>query len=280
MKSLFQSEFERLWKQKLTWLFFAAIPCILFATAKYYLSNNLRVPLQSPEYVTANNFPVMALVEQLIVVFNVMSLVLLTLSFTEEYRTGQLRMVMLRAFTLGQLFRAKALAYLVTMLMFFLTYLAVSGVVGQLFFDSSVTTNLFYQDTKASTLDVIMYTVNYYAISLVTVVTIGSVFIAVAVLSQSTTAAIGMGMGFLLLSLGYPIVFTMMNYAWKLGLPSSWQFLSLTQVQYEGIAFLLADTVAFSNRQFCLTTWLILVGYITVCGSTAYFAFTKKDRWI
>jgi ABC-2 type transport system permease protein len=158
--------------------------------------------------------------------------------------------------------------------------LIVSIVVGQLFFDSSSMTNLFYHDMPSSTTNVIIYTMKYYGLALLTVIGISSVFIVVAVLGQTTTTVVGTGMGFLLVSFGYPIVFTVINHAENLKLPIYLQFLSLTQIQYQGIASSLADAAAFSSQQFSLEILLILGGYIMVCASGAYFAFTKTDRWI
>ncbi|WJH34876.1 ABC transporter permease [Paenibacillus sp. CC-CFT747] len=134
MMRLLSSEWERLWKRKTAWLFLIGIPVILAGTAKYYLGHNTGLTPSSPEYATAENFPVMAMIEQLIVVFNVWALVLLTLSFTEEYRSGQLRMVMLRAYSRTQLFAAKWLAFALMTALFFLVYLLAAAVVGRFVF--------------------------------------------------------------------------------------------------------------------------------------------------
>ncbi|GGF89223.1 hypothetical protein GCM10010912_37950 [Paenibacillus albidus] len=280
MRALFISELERLWKRKLIWMMFAAIPLIVYATARYYAVHNLQVPLDSPEFVTSGNFPVMALIEQLIVVFNLVSLVLLTLSFTEEYRTGQLRMVLLRAFTVGQLFRAKAAAYLVTISLFFAAYLGVSVAVGFQMFDSSETTRLFHHVSPAGPGEVMGYTLKYYGISLLTVVGMGSAMLALAVICHTTTAAIGFGVGILLLSIGYPLVYLTFNTVLNLQLPAQLAFLSLTQIQYEGIAYLLADSSMGPGPYFPLFALAVVAGYVLLCAGGACLAFTRRDRWI
>ncbi|GIP40517.1 hypothetical protein J31TS4_37970 [Paenibacillus sp. J31TS4] len=281
MMALFLSEWERLWKRKLTWLCFLAIPVILLATAKYYAGLNAQVAPSSPEYTYASNFAVMALIEQLLVVFNLVSLVLLTLSFTEEYRSGQLRLVLLRAYSFGELFRAKALAYLAVMGLYFACYLILAAAVGPVFFETGEAVSLFYRDAPmASAGGMVLYTLGYYGLAALSVLTTGSVFLAIAVLSRSTTASIGAGLGYLLLSLGYPTVFDLLRRTGVLQADGVWQFLSLTQIQYQGIAMLLGETAAFSSGQLALVLLPIAGAYLLAGGLTAWLAFTKPDRWI
>ncbi|MNI12613.1 ABC-2 family transporter protein [compost metagenome] len=276
MRSLLQSEMERLWKRKLVWMFFLAIPFIILATAKYYISTNLLTPLNSPEHVSSQNFPVMALIEQLIVVFNIISLIMLTLSFTEEYRSGQLRMVMLRAFTFGQLFTAKYLAYVITIVLYFAAYLGTAVVMGQLFFGSEHSVRLFYHETPASGAEVLIYSLQYYGAALLTTLATGSVCAFIAVNCSTSTASIGVGMGFLLLSMGYPTIFTVANKVLRLQLPDQLELLSITQIQYKGVALMLSD----NNIHYAVIVLGTLGGYIALGLLSAYFGFTKRDRWI
>ncbi|OZB98174.1 ABC transporter permease [Paenibacillus sp. XY044] len=279
-RSLFLSEWERMWKRKITWLFLIAMPAVVAATAKYYAGHNLGTPPASPEYTWAGNFPVMALIEQLIVVFNVISLVLLTLSVTEEYRSGQIRMVMLRSFTAGQLLRAKWLAHTAVMALYFTVYLLFSGVAGLLFFKSHDYMQLFYYDHTVRVSGMLGYTLMYYAIAFMTVLALGSVFMAAAVISRTTTGAVGLGLGFLLCSLGFPLIYQLANRVGGLGMPAMLKYLSLTEIQYSGIAVMLGQAQAVNSGAVALAALLVCALYAAVFGVGSLLVFSKSDRWM
>ncbi|MDR0270902.1 MAG: ABC transporter permease [Paenibacillus sp.] len=280
MIALLHSEWERLWKRKIAWLFLIAIPLIILATAKYYIGHNLAIPSGSPEHTTAENFPVMAMIEQLIVVFNVVALVLLTLSFTEEYRSGQLRLIMLRAYSSRQLFWAKCLAFALMMALFFLIYLLVAVAAGYMFFESSSRQVLFYYDRSISNGEMILYTLRYYGMAYATIVGMASVFIGIGVAARSSTAAIGLGMGVLLCSLAFPLLFEMANRVLGLGLPHMLRYLSLTEIQFSGIAVMMSGAKAIKAMHPGGWMACILSSYIAVFTAAAHLIFTKSDRWI
>lgn len=279
-KSLFLSEWERMWKRKITWLFLIAMPVVVAATAKYYAGHNRGISPASAEYTWAGNFPVMALIEQLIVVFNVMSLILLTLSVTEEYRSGQIRMVMLRSFTAGQLLRAKWLAHMAVMALYFTVYLLLSVAAGLLFFEPHEHIQLFYHDHTVPLKGMIGYTLLYYGLAFLSVLAIGSVFMAASVISRTTTGAVGLGLGFLLCSLGFPLIYELANRVGGLGLPGMLKYLSLTEIQYSGIAVMLGQAQAVSSEAAALTALLVGLGYAAVFGVGSLLVFSKSDRWM
>ncbi|MGN7356323.1 MULTISPECIES: ABC transporter permease [unclassified Paenibacillus] len=279
MMNLLHSEWERLWKRKIAWLVLIAIPLIIIATAKYYTGHNLAVPVGSPEHTTAENFPVMAMIEQLIIVFNVVALILLTLSFTEEYRSGQLRMVMLRAYSSSQLFWAKWLAFALMMALFFIVYLLMAVAAGYLFFPSSPQQMLFYYDHAVPSKDMIVYTLGYYGMAYTSIIAMGSVFIGIGVLSRSSTAAIGLGMGFLLCSLGFPLVFDLSNRVLGLGLPGMLKYLSLSEIQFSGIAVMMSSADKLKDMH--AGAWMIgaIAGYTAIFLAGSRLLFTKSDRY-
>lgn len=280
MMALFHSEWERLWKRKIAWLFLIAIPLIIALTAKYYIGHNASFPLGSPEHTTAENFPVMAMIEQLIVVFNVVALVLLTFSFTEEYRSGQLRLVMLRAYGSSQIFWAKWLAFASMMALFFVVYLVAAAVAGYVFFESSPQQTLFYYDHAVSSRYMIGYTLSYYGMAYASIVGTASVFIAIGVISRSSTAAIGLGMGFLLCSLGFPLIYDLFNRVTGFGWPAMLKYVSLTEIQFSGIAIMLSGSAAAREWHAGLWMVLMLAGYVALFTAAARLIFTKSDRFI
>lgn len=280
MMALLHSEWERLLKRKIFWIFLAAIPLIIVATAKYYLGHNAAIPMGNPEHTTAENFPVMAMIEQLIIVFNVLALILLTLSITEEYRSGQLRMIMLRAYSSAQLFWAKWLVFALMMALFFIFYLIAAVIAGALFFKSSPQQILFYYDHVVSNRDMILYTLSYYGMAYASIIGMASVFIGIGVISRSSTAAIGLGMGFLLCSLGYPLIFELSNRSFGLGLPSMLKYMSLSEIQFSGIAVMMSDAQGLKHLH--AGTWMagVIAVYTAVFMGASCLIFTKSDRWI
>ena len=107
MSKLIASEWERLWKRKVTWLMFAAIPVMVYAAAKYCLHQNNTVTPDLPQYSVMGNFPVLGLAEMLMTAFNLVVLVLAALVVTDEHRSGQLRMVLIRTHSFRQIILAK-----------------------------------------------------------------------------------------------------------------------------------------------------------------------------
>jgi ABC-2 type transport system permease protein len=269
------AEWERLWCRKLTWLIFAAIPVLLVFAGRYYVKQNATLPTTSPEYTVVANFPVMSLSEHLMTVFNLIVVVLLVVMVTEEYRSGQLRMVMQRAISFGQLFWAKWLVLLAAVCVFVGVYFVGSHVVGFVLFDNPPTSALFYHDGMVSGGEAFSYNIRYYMLAAASLVAISSVMLFIAVIAQTVTTAVGGGLAFLLVSFGYPFLVHMFGQGLQPPLLVKWQFLSLTQIQYEGIAVMLAEHPH-------LVGWnaAVLAGYTVVFAAGAYLWFVKRDRFV
>lgn len=93
---IFKSEFERLWKNKLTLFCFMLIPFAIEGSSKYYLGNNLELSTASAEYTSFGNYPFMMFQEMLPTLFNFIAILFVCISITEEYRKGSIRMIMTR----------------------------------------------------------------------------------------------------------------------------------------------------------------------------------------
>lgn len=272
---LIASEWERLWSRKITWFLFAGIPLILFATGRYYQNLNEKLNPNRPEYAVLDNFPVLALSEQLITVFNFLLLLLLVFSITEEYRTGQIRMVMIRSYSFSQLLWAKWLSVMAVAFLFHIVYFILSYLFGAMMFDMKPELYLFYHKNPVSSGPAFTYNVHYYALAFLTLIAMSWVITFFAVISKTTTTAIGTTIGFLLISFGYPIILMTFTKGLNPPLAPQWYFLSLTQIQYQGIALFLAEI-----PQLVTFNLLVLLGYTLFFGSLAYFIFTKHDRFI
>ncbi|SDW80686.1 ABC-2 family transporter protein [Marininema mesophilum] len=275
MISLIASEWQRIWSRKITWILFAAIPLVLFVTGHYYQGLNDNLKPDSPEFALMDNFPILALAEQLLSVFNMTLLLLLVFSITEEYRTGQLRMVMIRSYTFTQLFFAKWINVMIIMFLFNAFYFLLSYAFGSWMFDSSSHLMLFLHDDPVSNTSALLYNLRYYGFAFLTLIAISAVITFFAVISQTTTTAIGLTLGYLLVSVGYSQFLHTFTQGLKPAINPAWYFLSLTEIQYQGIALALADEpkLLFFNAG-------VLLVYTLIFGTGAYLLFTKKDRFI
>jgi ABC-2 type transport system permease protein len=275
MIALITSEWERLWSRKITGSLFALIPVILFATGHYYRGASQGMTPDNPAYPTLDNFPVLALAEQLMIGFHLVLLLLLASSITEEYRTGQIRMVMLRSYSFSQLLFAKWLTVMGVMFLFHGCYLVLSYVFGAWMFEGSSQLFLFYHDEPVSSGPAFSYNLRYYAIAYITLIASSLIITFFAVIAKSTTAAIGTTIGFLLASFAYPVILQKLAATMEPPPAPHWYFLSITQIQYEGIALALAQVpklVIFNAG--------VLLTYALIFGIAAYLFFTRKDQFI
>lgn len=279
MMALFHSEWERLWKRKITWLFLIAIPLIIALTAKYYIGHNASVPLGSPEHTTAENFPVMAMIEQLIVVFNVVALVLLTFPLRRNTVRancgssccghtaarkflGQMAgvcvhdgFVFRRLFGCGgrrrmRLFRIFAAADVVL-----LRSCRFKPIHDRLY--AQLLRNGLCLDRRDG--------IRIYR-------------------DRRHLPFVDRGHwprhGILLCSLGFPLIYDLFNRVTGFGWPAMLKYVSLTEIQFSGIAVMLSGSA--SAREWHAGLWMVLIlaGYVAVFTAAARLIFTKSDRFI
>ncbi|QLY78862.1 ABC transporter permease subunit [Clostridium intestinale] len=272
MKNLFVCEFERIWSKKSTWLLFLLIPFVIFASGKYYLSHNIAVDLASAEFTSFGNFPAATIQEQLITFFNASALLIIALSITEEYRTGEIRMVLIRCKSFGQLFVCKMFAIFTTILMMLITYFICSLVIGCFLMPRVDNIKIFYYDGFFTISQSFIYALKYYSYSFITLLAFASVGIFIGIISRSITTAIGSGVGFLLFSLIYPQLVYIFS-STKGVETMKIQLLSITHIQHMGIAMALGERSLFLDW-----STLILVVYIVVFITTSYVIFTRSDK--
>lgn len=271
MKQLLMAEWERLWKRKVTWLIFFSIPIMLGAAAKYLSSQNNTVSPSAPEYTVTANFPILGLSELLMTAFNMIVLMFVAFVITDEYRSGQLRMGMIRIYTLKQIMTAKFIVIFMVMLLFFITYFSISYLIGYIFFPNPTTLNLFFHNDPATWMEGFVYNVKFYGIAFVTIIAMLSLLFFVAIISHSTTTTIGTGIGFILFSLAYPYVVGLFSPLLSDDLRMKIMFSSLPMIQYQGITQMLAETPAWIG-------WntFVLCMYIGIFGGLSLF-MTRKD---
>lgn len=256
----------------MVWLMYMAIPLIAWLSARYYAGHNAEVSTSSPEYTVFGNYPVMGLAEQLMSTFNVFIIMLIVMTVTQEYRSGQMRMILLRAYSFRRIYLAKWLVVLTALFLFQLAYFAASYLVGYVMFEQTDAVHLFYHDEPVSNGEAFFYNVGYYAIGFLTLIAVASVMMVIAVWSDTTTVAVGLGVGFLLLMIFSPSIVSRLidSFNWS----PYWQFLSIFQIQWLGIVSMMADP-------FLLYFNLSILGLYIVLGvGASYWIFTKQDQMI
>ncbi|KGG79587.1 hypothetical protein Y919_11165 [Caloranaerobacter azorensis H53214] len=274
MVDLIKSEWERLWLKKSTWLCFLAIPFMVYATILYYAKKNMMILQTSPEYTNFLNFPVAALQEQLISAINVFLILFIVLSITEEYRSGQMRMVMIRRYNIREILFAKYIVIILVMFLFLSYYFIFSFIEGYIFLPKDKTTRFFFREDIFLAKDAVIYCLKYYFLAFVTIIAVASMCVFISLISKSTTVAAGANIAIVLfLAMGTEIV---KIFAQILGHapPTKVMFSSIVHIQYKGIYYLL------SNNE--LNSWIIFIilAYIIVFSVFSYLYLRKKDSFI
>lgn len=275
MMRLLMSEWQRLWARKVIWLLFAVVPVMVFGTARYFLQANEQTDVHLPQYAVFGNFSVLSFEEMLLTAFQLFVTILTAFVVTDEYRSGQLRMVMLRAYTFGQLFWAKMTIVLTVLLLLVGFYFVCSYAVGYWMFPHADNIPLFYHSQTVNTWGAVPYNLAFYGLGFVNLIAMTGVMMFIAVVSHTTTAAIGAGLGFYLFSLFYPLVSSYVMPLFGEQVYMRLYFSSLPMIAWQGVVFMLAETPRFVG-------WILSVMgvYLFVFGGLAYWTFTRKDRWV
>lgn len=275
MMRLFISEWQRLWKRKSTWLMFAAIPLIVYAAGSYFQKANEQTSSTLPQYSVFGNFSILSFEEMLVTVFNFMVIILAALIVTDEYRSGQLRMVMLRAYTFGKLFWAKGAVLTGLLFLFTCFYFVCSYVAGFFMFPHAERFPLFYRSEMADMWGGLVYNLAFYGLGFLSLLVFVCVMLLISVAGHTTTTTIGVGLGFYLFSLMYPYVCSYFQPLFGNEVYMKIFFSSIPMIQWQGIVFMLAEQPRYVG-------WIVgvLCFYLFVFGGAAYVLFTRKDRWI
>lgn len=273
MKNLFISEFQRLWKRKSTLACFLAIPIILIASAKYYLGVNTNMEVTSPQFTSFFNFPVAAIQEQLVLAFNIIVILLVVLSVTQEIRDGSLRMILIRRFKPTQVFVSKFLVIIATIFMFLVVYLILGYMVGFFMFPRLHKVSVFYFNRTFNGIELFIYTLKYYILAFLTLVAVASVIYFIATISKSVIIALGTSVAILLGLMVYPIIIQMLFL--NIIKMVKYQLLSITQIQFQGIAMMLGE-----NNMFSYFNLFTIAMYILIFFLGNYLIYMKKDNLI
>ncbi len=270
MKQLFLSEWQRMWNRKSTWLCFGAVPIMLVMFVKQYLKANLKLTSFDAKYVAFLNFPSTVLRTHLIMFFNIIVILLIIMSVTSEYRSGQLRMVMIRAVSFGDIIKAKFLVIVSVIFLLLTSHLVISSVLGYLFFPHEKVKFRTY-NYPFTVSEGILYNLKYYIIAFITLVAVVAVIMVICINCKTTTGAVGGSLTFILASATYPT----MCYLFLNKINETIDFSSLISIQDHGILSILEQKPEYVG----LIIFVIAL-YIVVFSLIAFNLFNDQDCYI
>ncbi|ABS32676.1 ABC transporter permease [Clostridium botulinum] len=281
---IFKSEFERLWKNKLTLFCFMLIPLAIIGSSKYYLGNNLKLPVNSAEYTSFGNYSFMMFQEMLATLFNFIAILLVCISITEEYRKGLIRMIMIRGYSFKEIYFAKIASIIATMFIFFVVYFILSTAIGYFIAPKLYRVKLFYHNSTVSNLNAILYSLKYYALGFLTVLAILSVFAFFSVIFKSSTGTIAACICFLIgsyifsqviMHCGIMLSKNLHNGTNLIKMVEKLYLITIPEIQHTGICMVLAEHPV-------LNYWIlgVLAGYIIIFTSITCAIFSKRDNFI
>lgn len=281
---LFKSEFERLWKNKLTLFCFILIPLAIIGSSKYYLGNNLKLPITSAEYTSFGNYPFMMFQEMLVTLFNFIAILFVCISITEEYRKGSIRLIMIRGYSFKEIYFAKIASIIATMFIFFVAYFILSTAIGYFIAPKLYRVKLFYHSSTVNNLKAIFYSLKYYALGFLTVLAILSVFSLFSVTFKSSTGTIATCICFLVGSLIFSkvieqcyimLVNNPLNDISLIKIMEKLNFITIPKIQHIGICLVLAGYPG-------LNYWIlgVLASYMIIFTFITCTIFSKRDYLI
>lgn len=281
---IFKSEFERLWKNKLTLFCFILLPLAIVGSSKYYLGNNLKLPVTSAEYTSFGNYSFMMFQEMLATLFNFIAILLVCISITEEYRKGSIRLIMIRGYSFKEIYFAKIASIIATMFIFFVVYFILSTAIGYFIAPKLYRVKLFYHNSTVSNLNAIFYSLKYYALGFLTVLAILSVFTLFSVTFKSSTGTIASCICFLVGSFifsevamhcGIMLSKNLHNGINLIKIIEKLYLITIPKIQHIGICLVLAEHPV-------LNYWIlsILAAYIIIFTSVTCAIFSKRDNFI
>lgn len=272
MKQLIVSEWTRLWQRKVIWLMLLALPIIGYAAAKYYLYQNSTITPDLPHYAVMGNFPVLGLAEMLMTAFNLIILIITAMIVTDEYRSGQLRMVMIRTYSYRQIIFSKFIIVISFIFLYLLAYFIICYGIGFITFSTPDTYPQFYTQDRVTFVEGFLYNLKFYGLAFLTLVTISSILFFIAILSHTTTTTLGIGIGFLFFSFAYPNVIPLFEQLFKNDTLLKIYFTSLPMIQWQGLTIMLAQTT-----DWFFWIFLVLSSYTLLFLSLLFYLTGRKN---
>ncbi|WP_263705606.1 ABC transporter permease [Shouchella tritolerans] len=273
MRQLIISEFERLWSRWSIRLLVLTLPVLVIATGVYFRNHNRNISIDAVDYATAINFPILSISEHLFITFNILLIFICAYVLTEEYQQKQIKLILLRAYSMSQIFLSKFIVMATSLFICFFLYYLASFTVGQMMFETPERSILFGSEAVVTNGEMVLYAFNYYGIAFLTSLAALSLFCFIAIAMPSVNALLGSGICILFFSIVGPQLLEQST-AFAEGSNVSYVvYASITKIQYTGISLLLSGGA--------LSGWLIAVilFYLLVFLVGAYLIFTRRNYY-
>lgn len=273
MRQLIISEFERLWSRWSIRLLVLTLPVLVIATGVYFRNHNRNISIDAVDYATAINFPILSISEHLFITFNILLIFICAYVLTEEYQQKQIKLILLRAYSMSQIFLSKFIVMATSLFICFFLYYVASFTVGQMMFETPERSILFGSEAVVTNGEMVLYGLNYYGIAFLTSLAALSLFCFIAIAMPSVNALLGSGICILFFFIVGPQLLEQST-AFAEGSNVSYVvYASITKIQYTGISLLLSGGA--------LSGWLIAVilFYLLVFLVGAYLIFTRRNYY-
>ncbi|MCG7376552.1 ABC transporter permease [Paenibacillus sp. ACRSA] len=261
MITLLGTEWERLWAKRWTWLLILVVPGLAYLSADYFESFQSSTELLSDTFVLAglrNNlyFPV-----------NIILAALVATVFTEEYRGGQLRYVFLRHYTRRQIFISKMLLIYILIFLMLVWFSVSLYILGYIMFSHS-------ESLRIPSIEIVAYTIKYYAWAFLSLVGITSLFSFFAMYSKNVTYAMGIGMLYILTSLLIDGLFVRIAASFDSVpiLQLSITYMMIPFLQHTGL-----DEIITDRSNAAIAVVIVITIHFVVFTWSAYRRFVKTD---
>ncbi|WP_234117500.1 ABC transporter permease [Clostridium hydrogenum] len=272
MINLFKSEWQRLYIKKTTWICFISIPIILIALVKHYLKVNSVLNASSPEFMESYKFPIVALQNYSMLLFDLLFIMLIVLCVTDEFRNGSIRMVLLRPIKKLHLFYAKFLVLLATLFLLLTTYFLLAYLIGFIAFPRTSNISLNYFKHSLPQNQVIIYAIKTYLIELFTLTSMCSLIFFISTISKTITIAFGANLGIIVVGLIFSPIMVIFTHKHNANLIKLQWLISIPKIQTDGIQLMLAQT-----SHLLLYGLGVLFIYAILFTALNYLIYSKSD---
>ncbi|WP_199925687.1 ABC transporter permease [Paenibacillus bouchesdurhonensis] len=239
--ALLKYEGYKFFRRKVMWLSFLAVPFLIALSYLYLSKNNITLSAIAPEdpsFASQISFPYLVIQEQLMLVFNGLVIFYTAIVITEERRSGELRQVIARGYTMWKVLASKMLLLAIVFFILFVECLGLSWIAGYLLMPKVDYAYTFFSYVPIRGLSALSYTIKYYGLAFLSVLGMLSLMTWVSILAKNKIITAGIGIGILIISMIYTQVISIL---YELGILriDVLLYASIVQIQFTGIASVL-----------------------------------------
>lgn len=272
MINLFKSEWTRLYSKKSTWICFISIPIMLIVFTNHYLKINATLKASNPQFIQSYKFPIEILQSYSMVIFDIISIMLIVLFVTDEFRSGAIRMVVLRPIKKINLFYAKFLVIIITLTGMLTAYFLLSYIIGFIAFKGTSNISLNYFKHSLTANEVVMYSLKVYLLELLSLIAICSLIFFVSTISKTITIAFGANLGIIVVGFIFSPMLGLLTHKNNINLIKLQWLISIPKMQMDGIQAILGE----SSHLFFYGVG-VLLSYGILFFLINYFIYKKSD---